>query len=99
MLLKPPRVQRSPNTKYNETRWAVSVDSENLDSHQSGFEESRDADLPIELADDRGCNPTEEDASDAIILSKPERVLTPEKAGDEQKGKYSITYSKSDLTN
>ncbi|XP_048592186.1 katanin p80 WD40 repeat-containing subunit B1 homolog KTN80.2-like isoform X1 [Brassica napus] len=86
MLLKPPRVQRSPNTKYNETRWAVSVDSENLDSHQSGFEESRDADLPIELADDRGCNPTEEDTSDAIILSKPERVLTPEKTGDEQKG-------------
>ncbi|KAJ0254634.1 Katanin p80 WD40 repeat-containing subunit B1 [Hirschfeldia incana] len=85
MLLKPPRVQRSPNTKYYETRSAVSVDSENLDSHQSGLEKSRDVDLPKELADDRGCNPTEEDANDAIILSKPERVLTPEKADDEQK--------------
>ncbi|KAJ4887338.1 Transducin/WD40 repeat-like superfamily protein [Raphanus sativus] len=85
MQLKPPRVQRSPNTKHNETRWAVSVESENLNSHQSGLEKSREADLPKELADDRGCNPTEEDANDAIILSKPERVLTPEKAGDEQK--------------
>ncbi|KAL0856873.1 hypothetical protein Bca101_062027 [Brassica carinata] len=85
MLLKQPRVQRSPNTKYNETRCAVSVDSENLDSHQSGVEKSRDTDLPKELADDRGCNPTEEDVNDPIILSKPERVLTPEKAGDEQK--------------
>ncbi|CAH8313433.1 unnamed protein product [Eruca vesicaria subsp. sativa] len=85
MLPKPPRVQRSPNTKYNETRWAVSVDSETLDSKQSGLEKSGDTDLPKELADDRGCNPTEEDANDKIILSKPERVLSPEKADDEQK--------------
>ncbi|KAF8114181.1 hypothetical protein N665_0040s0036 [Sinapis alba] len=85
MLLKPPRVQRSPNTKYTETRWAVSVDSENLDSNQSGLEKSRDTYLPKELADDRGCNPTEEDANDKIILSKPEQVLSPKKAGDEQK--------------
>ncbi|CAH8367085.1 unnamed protein product [Eruca vesicaria subsp. sativa] len=85
MLLKPPRMQRSPNTKYNETRWAMSVDSETLDSKQSGLEKSRDTDLPKEHADDRGCNPTGEDANDEIILSKPERVLSPEKTGDEQK--------------
>uniref|UniRef100_A0A0D3BVD0 Katanin p80 subunit C-terminal domain-containing protein n=1 Tax=Brassica oleracea var. oleracea TaxID=109376 RepID=A0A0D3BVD0_BRAOL len=87
MLLKPPRVQRSPNTKYNETRWAVSVDSENVDSNQSSLEKSRDTVLEEEFADDRGCNPSEEDANDKIILSKPEQVLSPEKAGDEQKSK------------
>ncbi|XP_048612083.1 katanin p80 WD40 repeat-containing subunit B1 homolog KTN80.2-like [Brassica napus] len=91
MLLKPPRVQRSPNTKYNETRWAVSVDSENVDSNQSSLEKSRDTVLEEEFADDRGCNPSEEDANDKIILSKPEQVLSPEKAGDEQKSKYLIT--------
>ncbi|KAF8093362.1 hypothetical protein N665_0384s0043 [Sinapis alba] len=85
ILLKPPRGQRSPNTKYNETRWAVAVDSETLDSEQSGLEKSRDADSPKELVDDRGCNPSEEDANTKIILSKPERVLSPEKADDELK--------------
>ncbi|CAF1837823.1 unnamed protein product [Brassica oleracea var. botrytis] len=92
MLLKPPRVQRSPNTKYNETRWAVSVDSENVDSNQSSLEKSRDTVLEEEFADDRGCNPSEEDANDKIILSKPEQVLSPEKAGDEQKSKHPIPW-------
>lgn len=91
MLLKPPRVERSPNTKYNETRWAVSVDSETLDSKQSVLEKSRDADLPKELVDDRGCNPSEEDANTKIILSKPERVLSPEKGDNELKSKYNYS--------
>ncbi|KAF3553444.1 hypothetical protein F2Q69_00013558 [Brassica cretica] len=94
MLLKPPRVQRSPNTKYNETRWAVSVDSENVDSNQSSLEKSRDTVLEEEFADDRGCNPSEEDANDKIILSKPEQVLSPEKAGDEQKSNKSCFFGR-----
>uniref|UniRef100_A0A1J3EWP6 Katanin p80 WD40 repeat-containing subunit B1 homolog n=3 Tax=Noccaea caerulescens TaxID=107243 RepID=A0A1J3EWP6_NOCCA len=87
MLLKPPRVQRSPNTKHSETGWAVSVDSGTLDSKKSGLEDSRDIDLPKGHVDedDRGSNPSEEDFDNKIISSKPERVLSSKKAGDEPK--------------
>ncbi|ANM60526.1 Transducin/WD40 repeat-like superfamily protein [Arabidopsis thaliana] len=85
MLLKPPRVQRSPSTKYNEARWATSTDSGALDSKKNGLESSRDMDLPTGLRDDRGSNPCEEDIENKSISSRSERVLSPEKAGDELK--------------
>ncbi|KAG7658047.1 WD40 repeat [Arabidopsis suecica] len=85
MLLKPPRVQRSPSTKYNEARWATSTDSGALDSKKNGLESSRDMDLPTGLKDDRGSNPCEEDIENKSISSRSERVLSPEKAGDELK--------------
>ncbi|CAA7029690.1 unnamed protein product [Microthlaspi erraticum] len=87
MPLKPPRVQRSPITKHNEAGWAVSVDSGTLDSKKSGLEDSRDIDLPKGHVDedDRGSNPSEEDFDNKIISSKPERVLSSKKAGDEPK--------------
>ncbi|CAE5962788.1 unnamed protein product [Arabidopsis arenosa] len=85
MLLKPPRVQRSPSTKYNEASWATSVDSGALDSKKSGLESSRDMDLPTGHKDDRGSNLCEEDIDNKSISSRSERVLSPEKAGDELK--------------
>lgn len=90
MLLKPPRVQRSPSTKYNEARWATSVDSGALDSEKSGLESSRDIDLPTYVKDDRGSNPCEDDIDNKSISSRSERVLSPEKSGDELKSKFLI---------
>lgn len=46
MLLKPPRVQRSSNSEYHESRRAISVDSGTSDNNNSGLEYSRDSDLP-----------------------------------------------------
>ncbi|XP_020890031.1 katanin p80 WD40 repeat-containing subunit B1 homolog isoform X2 [Arabidopsis lyrata subsp. lyrata] len=85
MSLKPPRVQRSPSTKYNDASWATSVDSEALDSKKSGLESSRDMDLPTGHKDDRGSNLCEEDIDNKSISSRSERVLSPEKPGDELK--------------
>ncbi|XP_024004100.1 LOW QUALITY PROTEIN: katanin p80 WD40 repeat-containing subunit B1 homolog [Eutrema salsugineum] len=85
MQLKPPRAQKSPNTKHDEIRWAVPVDSETLDSKKSGLEIARNIDLPKGIVDDRGNNPSEEDLNNKINSSKQERVRSPEKAGDELK--------------
>ncbi|XP_010418088.1 PREDICTED: katanin p80 WD40 repeat-containing subunit B1 homolog isoform X1 [Camelina sativa] len=85
MLLKPPRVQRSPSTKFNEARCAASVDSGALDSKLSGLESPKDIDLPAGLKDDRGSNPCEDDIDNKSISSRSERVLSPEKAGGELK--------------
>ncbi|KFK43409.1 hypothetical protein AALP_AA1G122100 [Arabis alpina] len=62
MLLKPPRVRSTSNSKYNESRRAMSVDSGTFDGNKSGLEYSRQN-----------------------ISSKTERVLSPDKPGDEQK--------------
>ncbi|CAH2047867.1 unnamed protein product [Thlaspi arvense] len=91
MLLKPPRVQRSPNTKHNET---ISVSSGTVDSKKSGLDDSRDTGLTKGLVDDRGSNPSEEDFDDEIVSSKPEKVLSPKKAGDELRRVESPTGSK-----
>ncbi|XP_010492450.1 PREDICTED: katanin p80 WD40 repeat-containing subunit B1 homolog isoform X2 [Camelina sativa] len=48
MLLKPPRVQRSSNSEYHESRRAISVDSGTSDNNKSGLEHSRDRDLPTD---------------------------------------------------
>lgn len=88
MLPKPPRVQRSPSTTYNDARWAMSIDSPTLDSKKSGLEYSRDIDLPTGLKDDRGSNPSEDNINNKSISSKSERVLSPEKAGDELKSTF-----------
>ncbi|KAL1222872.1 Katanin p80 WD40 repeat-containing subunit B1-like protein [Cardamine amara subsp. amara] len=79
MLLKPPRVQRSSNSKYNESRRATSVDSGTSDNDKGGLEYSRDRDLPT-------CrNLCKEDINNKSIFSKTERVFSPEKPGDDQK--------------
>ncbi|KAL1196228.1 Katanin p80 WD40 repeat-containing subunit B1-like protein [Cardamine amara subsp. amara] len=85
MLLKQPRVQSSPNTKYHETKLAAAVDSGALDSEKNGVELARDIDLPTGLKDDRGSNPCEDGIDNKSISSSSERVLSPEKAGDEVK--------------
>ncbi|XP_020870620.1 katanin p80 WD40 repeat-containing subunit B1 homolog isoform X2 [Arabidopsis lyrata subsp. lyrata] len=62
MFLKPPRVHRSSNSKYNDLKRVMSADSATFD--KGGMEYSGEV----------------ED-----ICSKTERVLSPEKPGDEQK--------------
>ncbi|XP_010476019.1 PREDICTED: katanin p80 WD40 repeat-containing subunit B1 homolog isoform X3 [Camelina sativa] len=48
MLLKPPRVQRSSNSEYHESKRAISVDSGTSDNSKTGLEHSRDYDLPAD---------------------------------------------------
>ncbi|KFK40724.1 hypothetical protein AALP_AA2G032800 [Arabis alpina] len=91
---KPPRVQRSPSTNYNDAKLAMSVDSGTLDSKKSGLEYSRDIDLPTGLKDDRGSDPSEDIINNKSISSKSERVLLPEKAVDELKSLESPGSSK-----
>ncbi|KAG7653878.1 Katanin p80 subunit C-terminal [Arabidopsis suecica] len=62
MFLKPPRVHRSSNSKYNNLKRVMSADSATFD--KGGMEYSGDV---------------------LDICSKTERVLSPEKPGDEQK--------------
>uniref|UniRef100_M4ESH8 Katanin p80 WD40 repeat-containing subunit B1 homolog n=1 Tax=Brassica campestris TaxID=3711 RepID=M4ESH8_BRACM len=70
MLHKPPRVQRSSyNNNHNESRRAMSVDSATLNNSKGGLEYS-------------GRNV--EDTNDQHSSTKTERVLSPEKPGDEQ---------------
>lgn len=90
MLLKPPCVQSSPNTKYHETRLVAAVDSGASDSEKNGVKLARDIDLPTGLKDDRGSNPCEDGIDNKNISSTSERVLSPEKAGDELKSKFLI---------
>ncbi|XP_023642870.1 katanin p80 WD40 repeat-containing subunit B1 homolog isoform X2 [Capsella rubella] len=85
MVLKPPHVQRSPSTRYNEAKLATSVDSGALDSKNSGLESSKYIESPTGLKDDRGSNPCEDVIDNKSISSRSERVLSPEKAGDEMK--------------
>ncbi|KAH0866430.1 hypothetical protein HID58_083641, partial [Brassica napus] len=77
MLHKPPRVQRSSyNNNYNESRRAMSVDSGTLNDSKGGMEHS--GDLPASRI---LCN---EDINSQHIVTKTERVVSPEKPGDEQ---------------
>ncbi|XP_013601923.1 PREDICTED: katanin p80 WD40 repeat-containing subunit B1 homolog isoform X1 [Brassica oleracea var. oleracea] len=77
MLHKPPRVQRSSyNNNYNESRRAMSVDSGTLNDSKGGMEYS--GDLPASRI---LCN---EDINSQHIVTKTERVVSPEKPGDEQ---------------
>lgn len=74
MFLKPPRVHRSSNSKYNDLKRVMSADSATFD--KGGMEYSGEVEG---------------------ICSKTERVLSPEKPGDEQKSKFLI--QKSELNN
>lgn len=76
MLHKPPRAHRSSNSKYNESRRAMSVDSGTSDNDKGRLEYSRDKDL------------CKEDINNKSISSITERVLSPEEPGDEQKSKF-----------
>ncbi|EOA39559.1 hypothetical protein CARUB_v10008176mg [Capsella rubella] len=81
MLHKPPRVQRSSNNQCNESRRAMSIDSETFGNNKDGLDYSRGVDLPT------GRNLFREDINNQNISSKTERVFLPEKTGDEQKVK------------
>ncbi|XP_010533875.1 PREDICTED: katanin p80 WD40 repeat-containing subunit B1 homolog isoform X2 [Tarenaya hassleriana] len=79
ILLKPPRVQRSPNPKSSEARRTLSVDSGTFDHKKGGLENSTDIDLQAGYASEgSGRNLSEEDINKSVA-SNPERVLSPEK--------------------
>lgn len=82
MLHKPPRAQRSSYNNYNESRRAMSVDSATYSDSKDGLEYS--GDLPT------GGNLCNEDVNNQHTATKTERVLSPEKPGDEQKSKFQI---------
>uniref|UniRef100_A0A1J3IGP2 Katanin p80 WD40 repeat-containing subunit B1 homolog n=3 Tax=Noccaea caerulescens TaxID=107243 RepID=A0A1J3IGP2_NOCCA len=78
-FLKPPRVYRSLESKYDESRRATSVDSGTVDDNEGVLDYSGDTDLPT------GGNLCKEDTNNKDISSKSERVLSPEKPTDVQK--------------
>ncbi|KAF3571632.1 hypothetical protein F2Q69_00063538 [Brassica cretica] len=79
MLHKPPRVQRSSyNNNYNESRRAMSVDSATSNDSKGGMEYSGDLQASRILC---------KDINSQHIVTKTERVVSPEKPGDEQTSK------------
>ncbi|CAA7020803.1 unnamed protein product [Microthlaspi erraticum] len=78
-FLKPPRVYRSLDSKYDESRRETSVDSGTVDDKEGVLDYSGDIDLPT------GGNLCKEEISNKNISTKTERVLSPEKPGDVQK--------------
>lgn len=86
-FLKPPRVYRSLDSKYDESRRATSVDSGTVDDNEGVLDYSGDTDLPT------GGTLCKDDTNNKDISSKSERVLSPEKPTDVQKSKFLISKS------